>query len=498
MLNVVWFKRDLRIEDHRPLFNAAERGAVLAVYIVEPDYWRLEDSSARQWDFVRDCLSELQTALRTRGSELFVLQMDTVAALDLIRARFGDFTLWSHEETGNAWTYARDKRVAAWTKGHQTPWHEITQTGVVRRLGSRNGWASHWDRVMAEPITPAPKSIPTPPCDLPTHIPSAHELRLASDPCPERQSGGREVALRTLDSFLHVRGRNYRFEMSSPVTAFDASSRLSPHLTWGTLSMREAAQATWRRLNEIEPSPATKAWRNSLTSFSGRLHWHCHFIQKLEDDPAIEFANMHSAYNGLRPETGDPERLAAFMEGRTGNPFVDACLRALEQHGWLNFRMRAMLMSFASYHLWLPWRESGLFLARRFVDYEPGIHWPQVQMQSGTTGMNTVRIYNPIKQSYDHDPQGVFIRRYVPELDRVPDAFVHEPWKWGERTSYPTPIVDHAAATKAARDAVYAIRKASKHSEETARVIAKHASRKSTPRRKSSKSVDPAQLSLKF
>ena len=95
-------------------------------------------------------------------------------------------------------------------------------------------------------------------------------------------------------------------------------------------------------------------------------------------------------------------------------------MRALRHHGWINFRMRAMLMSVASYQLWLPWRQSGEALARLFVDYEPGIHWNQCQMQSGTSGINTVRIYNPIKQGLDHDPEGRFIRQWLPELRDVP------------------------------------------------------------------------------
>ena len=103
-------------------------------------------------------------------------------------------------------------------------------------------------------------------------------------------------------------------------------------------------------------------------------------------------------------------RLAAWEAGETGLPFVDACMRYLRATGWLNFRMRSMLVAVASYHLWLDWRATGPHLARQFTDYEPGIHWPQVQMQSGTTGMNTVRIYNPVKQGRDQDPAGVFTR----------------------------------------------------------------------------------------
>jgi deoxyribodipyrimidine photo-lyase len=158
-------------------------------------------------------------------------------------------------------------------------------------------------------------------------------------------------------------------------------------------------------------------------------------------------------------------------------------MRALNQHGWINFRMRAMLMSFASYHLWLPWQTSGLLLARKFVDYEPGIHWPQVQMQSGTTGINSMSIYNPVKQGLDQDPTGRFVRAFVPELDALPDPFIHEPWLWPQAHSldYPAPIVDNASAAKSAREALYAIRKGPDHGQGAADIVAKHASRKGGP-----------------
>jgi deoxyribodipyrimidine photo-lyase len=229
-------------------------------------------------------------------------------------------------------------------------------------------------------------------------------------------------------------------------------------------------------------------------------------MQKLEDEPRIEFENLHRAYDGLRPDAADAPRLAAWSEGNTGFPFVDACMRALNQHGWINFRMRAMLMSFASYHLWLPWRASGLHLARKFVDYEAGIHWPQVQMQSGTTGINTMRIYNPVKQGYDQDADGRFVRAHVPELAGVPDAFIQEPWRWDGAASlpYPAPIVDNAAAARAARDALHGIRKGADHQMAARQIAHKHGSRKAgmpmTGAKRGTRrpTVPTAQLALDF
>jgi deoxyribodipyrimidine photo-lyase len=246
--------------------------------------------------------------------------------------------------------------------------------------------------------------------------------------------------------------------------------------------MREVAQASTARMREVSrvSDAGAISWRGSLVSFMGRQHWHCHFMQKLEDEPRLEFENLHHAYDGIRAGPADARLLAAWCEGRTGYPFVDACMRELDLHGWINFRMRAMLMSFASYHLWLPWRESGLHLARKFVDYEPGIHWPQVQMQSGTTGINTIRIYNPVKQGLDQDPHGQFVRRHVPEIASVPDALIHEPWRWpgASALAYPAPVVDNANAMRAAREALHGLRRAAGH-EHLAQVIAtKHGSRK--------------------
>ncbi len=485
-LHVVWFKRDLRLADHRALSDAAQRGRILPLFVAEPELWRQKDMSARQWGFVSECLHELRAELAELGQPLIVRVGDVVQVLSNIHQQFGVAGLWSHEETGNAWTFGRDRDVKSWCRCNGVPWTEARQSGVIRGLKSRTGWARRWDRFMAETTTAAPVAL-APLEDIASgSIPTASELGLAADPCPDRQAGGRREGLRVLDSFLQQRGRNYRRAMSSPVTAFGECSRLSPYLAWGAVSMRETAQATWVRRADLKQSTCAtaKPWRGAIASFEGRLHWRDHFTQKLEDEPQIEFENLHRAYDRLRPAEPDVDRLNAWSNGETGLPFVDACMRALTATGWMNFRMRAMLMAVASYHLWLDWRAPGAVLARLFTDYEPGIHWPQAQMQSGTTGINTVRIYNPVKQGKDQDPDGVFVRRWVPELRRVPSDLVHEPWRWEGAPSllgksYPFPIVDHLTAAKSARQKVWAVRSQPEYRTIARDIQQKHGSRRS-------------------
>ncbi|MEM0909023.1 MAG: FAD-binding domain-containing protein [Pseudomonadota bacterium] len=482
-MQIVWFKRDLRVEDHRPLADAARAGAVLPLYIIEPDLWRAPDASARHYEFITECLQALRADLHQLGQPLVVRVGRVVDVLQEIHDTHAVAALWSHEETGNALTYARDKNVAAWCRENGIDWHEIQNHGVERRLKSRNGWADRWRKHMREPVARPPALAPV---DLEAGlIPTAFELGLEADPCPHRQIGGRAQGLERLETFLAERGETYRQAMSSPLSGETACSRLSPHLAWGTLSMREIVQATWARQQALKAAaPPSKLWRGAMSSFSGRLHWHCHFIQKLEDEPRIEFENFHRGYDGMRPAAPDQTRLAAWANGETGLPFVDACMRSLSATGWLNFRMRAMVMATASYHLWLDWRAPGEVLARFFTDYEPGIHWSQVQMQSGTTGINTVRIYNPVKQGYDQDPTGEFTRRWVPELAHLDQKHIHEPWKAPDAhnvigTRYPERVVDHLEAAKTARQKVWAVRRGPAYRSEATTIQEKHGSRRS-------------------
>ncbi|MDJ0822076.1 MAG: FAD-binding domain-containing protein [Paracoccaceae bacterium] len=500
MPTLLWFKRDLRLSDHPALRHALELGAPVPVYIFEPAYWQQDDVSGRQFAFLRESVLALRDDLRALGSDLVIRCGDAVAVLEALRAETGATQLVSHEETGNAWTFARDQSVAGWARARGVEWVELPQSGVKRRLDTRDRWAAKRNAFVGQaPLLP-PRALP--PVDLASDaVPTADDYGL-QDTCPERQTGGRAQAEALLHSFHTERGQDYRRAMSTPLEGATACSRLSPHLAFGTLSVREAVQETASRQRALRGTRS--GWLGSLKSFQSRLAWRDHFMQKLEDEPELEWRCLHRAYEGLRPAMPDPARYDAWAKGETGVPFVDACMRSLIATGWLNFRMRSMLMSFASYHLWLPWQRTGKHLARLFTDYEPGIHWSQTQMQSGTTGINTLRIYNPIKQGSDQDPTGAFTRRWCPELADVPDALLQEPWKHDGSRAYPPPIVDVPAAARSARDAIWAVRREAGFGSEAARVVKKHASRKDPQRhfvndrapRKARKSGDQRQMKL--
>ena len=310
------------------------------------------------------------------------------------------------------------------------------------------------------------------------------------------QKGGRREAIQVLKSFLSDRGKEYLYRLSAPGPSEKYCSRLSTHLTWGTLSVREVVQSNSNRRKDLS-ADEVKPWKRNLSAFGSRLSWRCHFIQKLEDQPSIEFECMHPAFEGVRENEHNEEFYVAWAEGKTGYPFIDACMRNLIYEGWITFRMRTMLVSFASYHLWLDWRRTGYHLAQLFTDYEPGIHYSQLQMQSGVTGINAMRIYNPVKQSQEHDPEGEFIRKWVPELQDVSETWIHEPWLMNEVTqqaagciigkNYPSPIVEHKEAITYARHRIGEVRKADDFKTAAGKVYQKLGSRRRPPKRKKQK-----------
>lgn len=489
-VNVVWFKKDLRVSDNEALSRAAEGGAaVLPLYVYEDEQLTHEEFAGHHLSYLNECLRELGVRLAELGSPLVIRRGEVAAVLDDLSREVQIASLWAHQETGNMVSFQRDLRVHAWARARGIPFYEPAQQGVIRRMVNRDGWADDWEQRMSAAPFAVPAALRAPkPQPTSLGVLGHAELRvpLSRKIIPQ---GGEAAAIDVLDSFLYGRGRDYMWAMSSPLTAEDACSRLSAPLAFGTVSGRTILQATRQQLARVVADPgADPRWERSLRSFESRLHWRDHFIQRLESEPRMEFGNLNRAYDGLREDDWNEDYFQRWCEGQTGYPLIDACMRMLRATGWMNFRMRAMLVSFASQHLWLHWRRTGLFLARQWLDNEPGIHWSQMQMQSGTVGLNRSRIYSPTRQAREQDPQGEFIRRWVPELEQLPAPYIWQPWELppllaasvGLRLGqdYPYPIVEEQAPARLAHRRLQAVRETPLFQTEVGRVYTIHGSRK--------------------
>ena len=492
---VVWFKRDLRLHDHAALYTAAAGGPVLALYVIEPELWSQPSASTRHWQVIQAALIDLEQVIAQHGGKLCVRIGAMEEVLVELQEALGHFDLLAHEEIGECWSFQRDKAVAAWCAGAGISFTELPQFGVFRGQHDRDGWAARWRQFMTQPQRDFPSNIRW------AHFPSVDNWQFWQ-PQPSRHAltdfvlPNPEVVL---EDFLHRRGEQYHLKMSSPLSAPEACSRLSVQLASGRLSMRTVVQSTWRAQQEAKTWPVEqrRTWPKALAAFQSRLHWHCHFMQKFESEPELEHRNMARSCDGLRENDFSEAKFQAWCTGHTGYPFIDACMRFLIAEGWINFRMRAMLVSFAAYNLWLHWQRPAHHLAQLFIDFEPGIHYPQVQMQSGTTGINTLRIYNPIKQSMDQDPEGEFIRRWVPECAGFDQLRIHAPWEAttmeqlaagcqiGEH--YPEPIVDHMSAARFAKAQFAGVRRTAAGQADKRSVMQRHGSRKPSSRQTSSR-----------
>ena len=492
-IQILWFKKDLRVIDHLPLVRACENKIpVLPIYLIEPSFWRQPFSSKRHWSFIRDCLIDLQIDLINLRSNLHVEIDEVLNFFDEINKKFKICSILSHEETGNNWVLSRNTQVQNWCKTKNINFIEYPNNGVVRNLDNRDKWSQIKKNRLNLPIVDKPNEINTLDYNFKFDLPSTNDFLFGTDEIFKVQKGGRKEALKIFDLFLKTNSANYLKYISGPNNSDKHCSRLSTHLTYGTISVREVFKKVNFFLNQ-NSSNLDKNRIKNIRAFTSRISWRCHFIQKLEDQPSIEFKSMHPNFDALTRHQNINDHFRSLEKGLTGYPFIDACMRSLTKIGWLNFRMRAMLVSFASYDLWLDWKNTGNLLAKLFTDYEPGIHYSQLQMQSGVTGINTFRIYNPVKQSIEHDNNGAFIKKWVPELKNLDSTFIHEPWKMDPTTQknnncilgkdYPNRIVIHEEAIKFARNEIKKILKTDNYYETSKKVFLKHGSRnRNTPR----------------
>lgn len=478
-INVVWFKRDLRLEDNEAIFNATRTDIpTLLLYVFEKSLENDAHYSSRHWNFIKQSLVDINLQLKQSNTQVLAVSSEVLQVFNILEETYKIETVYSHQETGLKITYERDKTFKRFCKNNQINWVENTNNGIFRALRNRTNWVSKWEKYMNEPQfifnSKAEKFLSTEAISELEKV--LEKTNLETVPDTIFQKGGSTMAGKYLQNFFEERYHNYNSHISKPLLARKSCSRLSPYIAWGNLSSRQVLQkaATFR---------LTSNHKKQIDSFVSRLTWQAHFIQKFEMEEVMEFQSVNKGFHSLKKKV-DENYIEAWKTGQTGFPLIDACMRCLNETGYLNFRMRAMLVSFFTHNLWQPWQEATQHLSQMFLDFEPGIHFPQLQMQAGETGINMLRIYNPIKNSYEHDPDGEFIKKWVPELRNLPRAFVHEPYKmtyldqrfndFEVGINYPKPIVSIERTRKFASDFLWKMKKNPLVKEESSRILKLH------------------------
>lgn len=477
---VVWFKRDLRLHDNEALHNAINSGhKVLLLYVFEPTLLDDPHYSKRHWNFVKESISDINQELNNLNTRVLTVESEILPLFSYLLSQKKIVSIFSHQETGILKTFKRDKTFKRFCRNNSISWTESINNGVFRGRTNRANWKEDWESYMKSSQFVFNSMVFDNFIDIDeieTLENNLIKVSLQTHKSDFFQYGGRSTGVKYQKSFFNERYVNYSKHISKPNEARISCSRLSPYIAWGNISVREVFQYA----KEYRKTAKNKI---AIDAFTSRLRWQAHFIQKFEMECIMETESLNKGFHKLKKEISEKYQ-EAWRDGVTGIPFIDASMRCLSQTGYINFRMRAMLVSFFIHNLWQPWQDASKYLSKIFLDFEPGIHFPQLQMQAGETGINTIRIYNPIKNGLEHDSDAKFITKWVPELEQLPVRFRHEPnkltnleqklYNFTLGVDYPKPIVNISSTRKKASDVIWNMRKDKDVIEESIRILNKH------------------------
>lgn len=439
---IVWFRRDLRISDHAPLHRAVSRGVVIPVFIFDRALLHHPETSPARVAFMLECLRSLDQNLRDRGGRLILRYGDPVEILpSLIRETEAE-GIYAYIDYERIYGRVRDARLnrALDQQNLRIRWFE--PTAGTSKLLDYSDYRRFWYREMSAAMIPIPSQILVPDTVSAEPLPTLSELGLIGDSKPI-PAGGTDAARTFLHQFLDEKSDRYYWQLSYP--SAEATTGLSPHIKFGAISIRECYQTT-QRILKGDTDMRVQRSRKQLVS---RLRWGSGFAQRFRYLPQLELRSLYSVFDDDGWDF-NAELYQAWQAGETGFPIIDAAARCLmATGGWqaLNFRTRAMYSSFLSNLLGMDWRYGALHFMRHLIDGDCPIDHYQWAMQAGVThciNKSWTRIYSPEQAAVDRcDPQGEFIKRWVPELAHIAPVQLGLPPRV---KGYPKPILNYREA----------------------------------------------------